>query len=83
MRLTQRESDLLDAVQCETHKGYVSKETAAYLLNTSVQAIGRLALSLSRKGLIYRSTDGSIYLDQSGRSVPSQANHRSPFGMFS
>ena len=62
-KTTSRESELLSAIRGEA-SGRLTKEMACYLLQTTPQAIGRLALSLSAKNLAHRDGDGTIRLNQ-------------------
>ena len=44
--------------------GRLTKEMACYLLQTTPQAIGKLALSLSAKNIVHRDSDGTIRLNK-------------------
>ena len=62
-KITFRESELMAAIRGEA-SGRLTKEMACYLLQTTPQAIGKLALSLSAKNIAHRECDGTIRLNK-------------------
>jgi hypothetical protein len=61
LELTKKELELLDTLRQEA-RGCLTREMACFLLKTSPQAIGKLSLSLSAKGCLYRDGDGTVWL---------------------
>jgi len=59
--LTKRQLELLQVVKGEND--CCSLPMAAYLMGTTPQAVGRIVMALSSKGLVYRTSTGYIYRD--------------------
>ncbi len=63
-KLTQGEMKLLVTAKEETQTvGKLSAKMAAFLLQTSPQAIGRMVQKLTRRGYVWRDREGSIYYE--------------------